>query len=69
MDLYKAYLVDIWFINSAWKFQYHMQLVLQPTARVKGSQKSLKDLLAMQQKQGSVLQIVSIFLINQLKKC
>ena len=51
------------------KFQYHMQLVLQPTARVKGSQKSLKDLLAMQQKQGSVLQIVSIFLINQLKKC
>ena len=46
-----------------------MQLVLQPTACVKGSQKSLKDLLAMQQKQGSVLQIVSTFLINQLKKC
>ena len=26
-----------------------MQLALQPTARVKGSQTSLKDLLAMQQ--------------------
>ena len=35
------------------KFQHHMQLVLQPTVRVKGSQKPLLDLLAMHQRSWS----------------
>ena len=43
-----------------------MQLVLQSTARVKGSQKPLKDLLAMYQQQDLGLGIASTFLINLL---
>ena len=46
------------------KFQNHMQLVLQPTASVKDSQKPLKDLLAMHQKQDLGVGIVSAFLTN-----
>ena len=42
-----------------------MQLVLQVTARVKVSQKLLKDLLPVHQKQDLSLVIVSTFLINQ----
>ena len=34
------------------KFRHHVQSVLQPTVPVKGSQKPLKDLLAMHQQQG-----------------
>ena len=41
-----------------------MQLVLQPAVRVKGSQKPLKDLSTMHQKQDLGLRIVSTFLIN-----
>ena len=48
------------------KIRHHMQLVLQPTVRAKDSQKPLKDLLAMHQKQDVGLGIVSTFLINQL---
>ena len=32
------------------KFRHHMQLFLQPTARMKSSRKSLQDLLAMHQR-------------------
>ena len=46
------------------KFWHHLQLVLQSTARAKDSQKSLKDLLAMHQKQDRGLGIVSTFIIN-----
>ena len=46
------------------KFGHHMQLILQPTAPAKDSQKPLKDPLAMYQKQDLGLGIASIFLIN-----
>ena len=46
------------------KFRHHIQLVLQSTVRVKGSQKPLKDRLAMHQKQDLGLGIVSTFLKN-----
>ena len=46
------------------KFRHHIQLVLQPTARVKDSQKPLKDLLAMHQKQDLGLGIASTFVTN-----
>ena len=46
------------------KFRNYMQLVLQPTARVKGSQKPFSDLLETHQKQDLGLGIVSTFLIN-----
>ena len=47
------------------ELRHHMQLVLQSTVRVKGSQMPLKDLLTTQQKQELGLGIVSTYeLIN-----
>ena len=46
------------------KFRHHIQLVLQPKVSVKGSQKRLKDLLAMHQTQDLGLGIASTLLIN-----
>ena len=47
------------------KFRHHMQLVLQPTVRVKSRQKSLKDLFAIHSNQYFGLGIGSTFLIKQ----
>ena len=45
-------------------FRHHRQLVLQPKAHVKGSQKPLKDLLAMHQKQDLGLGTVYTFRLS-----
>ena len=45
---------------------HYMQLVLEPTARVKECQKPFKHLLAMHQKQDLGIGIISTFPINEL---
>ena len=47
------------------KFRHHMQLVLQPTVRVKSRQKSLKDLFTIHSNQYFGLGIGSTFSIKQ----
>ena len=48
------------------KFRHHMELVLQQRACVKDSQKPLKDLLAMHQRQDIGLGNFSTFLVTEI---